>query len=172
MAQTIREAVAVFDDADTLERAVFDLETKGFDRAAFSVLADEAAVEKKLGHRYKSVAEMEDEPRAPHETFFSRISRVESEFGIPIGLASIGFLALGGIGGGLAALVAAGGGAMFGAALGGLIHRHHAARIQEQLARGGLLLWVNVRNAAEEKIAVETLEVHSAHDVHVHAIPV
>jgi hypothetical protein len=38
------------------------------------------------------------------------------------------------------------------------------------LARGGLLLWVNLRNAAEEKTAVEILMAHSAHDVHVHDI--
>ncbi len=44
MRQSIREAVAVFEDAQKLEEAVFALETHGFDRAAFSVLADEAAV--------------------------------------------------------------------------------------------------------------------------------
>jgi hypothetical protein len=170
MAQPIREAVAVFDDAETLEQAVFDLETKGFDRAAFSVLADEATVERALGHRYRRVEEMEDEPRAPRETFFTRISRLEAEYGIPVGLASIGFLALGATGGGLPALIAAGGGAVLGAALGSLIHHHHAQRIKEQLARGGILLWVNVRDAAQEKIAVATLQAHSSHDVHVHPI--
>jgi hypothetical protein len=170
MAGSIREAVAVFDDAQQLEDAVFALETRGFDRAAFSVLADEAAVERKLGHRYQRVAEMEDEPTAPRETFFTRVSRIESEYGIPIGLASVGFLALGGVGGGLAALAATAGGAALGAALGRMLHRHHALRVQEQLARGGLLLWVNVRNSAEEKTAVETLKAHSAHDVHIHEI--
>jgi hypothetical protein len=170
VAHPIREAVAVFDNVEALEQAAADLETKGFDRAAFSVLADEATVERTLGHRYRRVAEMEDEPHAPHETFFTRISRLELEYGTPVGLASVGFLAFGGIGGGLPALIAAGGGAVFGAALGGLMHHEHAERIKEQLARGGILLWVNVRDAAEEKIAVETLQAHSAHDVHVHAI--
>jgi hypothetical protein len=170
MAQSIREAVAVFDDAQTLEEAVFALETHGFDRAAFSVLADEAAVERKLGHRYQRVAEMEDERSAPRETFFTRVSRLESEYGIPVGLASLGFLALGGTGGGVAALVAATGGAALGAALGRMLYRHHARRVEEQLARGGLLLWVNVRDAAEEKTAVETLKAHSAHDVHMHEV--
>lgn len=170
MAQPIREAVAVFDHPETLEEAVFALETHGFDRAAFSLLADEATVERKLGHRYRRVAEMEDEPAAPRETFFSRVSRVEAEYGLPIGLAFIGALALSGVGGPLPVLIVAGGSAAIGAALGGMIHRYHARRIEEQLARGGLLLWVNVRNAAEEKTAVEILKAHSAHDVHVHEI--
>jgi hypothetical protein len=171
MAQSIREAVAVFDDAQRFEEAVFALETRGFDRAAFSVLADEAAVERKLGHRYQRVAEMEDEPAAPRETFFTRVSRIESEYGIPIGLASVGFLALGGVGGGLVALAATAGGAALGAALARILHRYHARRVQEQLARGGLLLWVNVRNSAEEKTAAEILSAHSAQDVHIHEIP-
>lgn len=71
MTRTLREVVALFDDAKALEEAVFALETHGFDRAAFSLLADEAAVAGKLGHRYRRVAEMEDEPAAPRETFFS-----------------------------------------------------------------------------------------------------
>ena len=67
MARTIREAVAMFDDPEKLEEAVFALETRGFDRAAFSLLAEEATVERKLGHRYQRVVEMEDEPAAPRE---------------------------------------------------------------------------------------------------------
>ena len=39
MAETIREAVAVFDDSNALDDAVYSLETHGFDRAAFSLLA-------------------------------------------------------------------------------------------------------------------------------------
>ncbi len=166
----IREAVAVFDDADTLEQAVIDLESHGFDRAAFSVLADEAAVERKLGHRYRKVAEMEDEPAAPRETFFTRVSRLEAEYGLPVGLASVAALALAGFGGVLPLLIAAGGGAALGGALGRSLHQHHARRVAEQLERGGLLLWVNVRNEAEEKAALDILAKHSAHDLHVHDI--
>jgi hypothetical protein len=39
MVEAIREVVGVFDDPGALEEAVFALETHGFDRAAFSVLA-------------------------------------------------------------------------------------------------------------------------------------
>jgi hypothetical protein len=47
---------------------------------------------------------------------------------------------------------------------------HHAKLVNEQLARGGLLLWVNIRNADEEKTALEVLSAQAAHDVHVHEI--
>ena len=68
------------------------------------------------------------------------------------------------------ALVAAGGGALIGGALGRLIHQRHATRVHEQLTRGGLLLWVNVRNAHEEEMALDTLRAHSAHEVHAHEL--
>ncbi|MDE2167199.1 MAG: hypothetical protein KGJ66_12795 [Alphaproteobacteria bacterium] len=170
MPETIREVVALFDDAEALEEAVFALETLGFDRAAFSLLADEATVERKLGHRYQRVTEMEDEPRAPRATFFSRISRLEAEYGPAAGLAALGALALTGVGGILPVLVAAGGGAVLGGALGSLMHRHYARLVEEQLARGGLLLWVNVRDAAQENTALEILRAHTAQDVHTHEI--
>ncbi len=134
------------------------------------MLADEAAAEKKLGHQYRSVKEMEDEPAAPRETFFTRVSRAEAEYGLPLGLAAVAGLALAGVGGMLPLLVAVGGGAALGGVLGQKLHHHHAERVAGQLARGGLLLWVNVRDEAEEKAALDILAKHAAHDLHVHDI--
>jgi hypothetical protein len=170
--KTIREVVAAFDDAAALDSAVFDLETHGFDRAAFSVLTTEATVARELGHRYRQVQDVEDNPRVPRETFFSRMSRLEAEFLPAPGLASLGWLTLAGVGGGLPAVIAAGVGGLIGAVLGGLIQQHYAARIQEQLAMGGIVLWVNVRNSAEEEQALLTLRGHGAHDVHAHELAV
>ncbi|MEO6946450.1 MAG: hypothetical protein ABI150_07695 [Nitrobacter sp.] len=170
MPETSREAVAVFDDTKTLDDAVYALETHGFDRAAFSLLASEQAVSQKLGHRYQQVKEVEDEPKVPRETFFSRASRLEADYLPAPVLASIGALAFFGVGSVLPVVVAAGAGAALGAALSLMMHQHQASRVQEQLTRGGLLLWVNVRNAREENTALEILRAHSGHDVHVHEI--
>jgi hypothetical protein len=41
----MREAVAVFDDPERLERAVSDLQSRGVDRADLSFLANEALTE-------------------------------------------------------------------------------------------------------------------------------
>jgi hypothetical protein len=167
---SIREVVAVFDDDKSLDAAVYALEIRGFDRAAFSVLASEDAVVEKLGHRFRKVKDVEDDPKAPRDTFFSRISRLEAEYLPAPVLASIGALMLVGTGTALPALIAAGGGALLGAALGRVMHRRHATRVEEQLVRGGLLLWTNVRNAHEENTALEVLRAHSAQDVHAHEI--
>jgi hypothetical protein len=168
----IREVVAVFDDAEALEDAVFDLETHGFDRAAFSLLASEHAVEQKLGHRYRRVEEIEDEPKAPRETFFSRVSRLEVEYGLAPTFAFVAAVAVG-LGSTpvtLPMLVAAGSGLAIGAALGRIMHQHHAERLREQLERGGLLLWVNIRSPDEERKAMTSLKTHGARDLHAHDV--
>jgi hypothetical protein len=169
MPDSLREVVAAFDAVEALDAAVYALELRGFDRAAFSLLATEVAVARKLGHRYRQVIEVEDDPAVPRETFFSRVSRFESEYLPAPALAGIGAFMLVGAGT-VPVLIAAGTGMLIGAALGGLIREHQAKRVQEQLARGGLLLWVNVRNPQQEETAVEILRAHAAHDVHVHQI--
>lgn len=172
MSGKLREIVAVFATSEALEAAVFELETHGLDRAAFSLLASEHAVERKLGRRYRRIEEMEDEPGAPHETFFSKVSRIEAEFGLA---PALGFLAAVAVGLGSATvtlpiLIAAGTGATAGAALGRLIHTHHAQQLREQLERGGILLWVSVRSPEEEAKTAAILKAHGAHDVHAHEL--
>ena len=170
MSEYAREVVAVFNDVETLEKEVYTLETRGFDRAAFSLLASEEAVVQKLGHRYQRVSETEDDPKVPRDTFFSRVSRLEADYLPAPALAAVGALILAGTGTILPAVIAAGGGALIGAVLGRLMHERHATRVREQLERGGLLLWVSVRNVDEEETALEVLRAHSAHDVHSHEI--
>jgi len=172
MVETIQEVVAVFDTARQLEDAVFDLQQHGFDRAAFSLLASEHAVQQKLGHSYQRVQEMEDEPAAPRETFFSRASRIEAEYGLAALLATVAGLTVGAGSAALMvpALIAAGGGAAIGGLLGRMIHKHHAETLREQLERGGLLLWVNVRGQPEAEKAIRLLQGRAARDVHLHAL--
>ena len=173
MPNRIREVVGVFDGTDALEDVVFDLETKGFDRGAFSLLASEHTVKRKLGHRYRRVQDMEDEPKAPRETFFSRASRLEAEFGPAPALALIAAVAFG-LGSAaitLPILIAAGTGAAVGVLLGRMFHRSYAERIQEQVERGGLLLWVSVYNRQQERKALSAFKAHGARDVHVHDLP-
>jgi hypothetical protein len=174
-----REAVGVFDSADSLEAAVDQLEMSGFNRAAISVLASDKTVKDRLGRLYRSVAEIVDDPRAPLTAFTSKDSRVEAEaaaVGVP--------LYIGGIAGGLA--VVASGGAIaaafvaaialgaVGAGIGGLLARvisqRHIDRVWEQLAQGGLVLWVSVRGDATAARALEILIKGGARDAHLHEI--
>jgi hypothetical protein len=173
----VREAVGVFADPDALETAADELEIAGFDRASISVLGAEDQVKERIGRLYRSIAEIEDDGRAPRTVFVSKDARVEGEtaaVGVPF--------YIGGVAGG-AAVVASGGAlsvaiaatimvgtaaAGFGALLAHAVAQHQAKAIEQQLARGGLVLWVRVPDEDAEKRALGILEKADARHVHVH----
>jgi outer membrane lipoprotein SlyB len=178
-ATTIREAVGVFHDPDSLEEAIDELLSSGFDRAELSLLAGEHAVEEKLGHRYRKVAELEDDPRVPRTAYVSLESIGDAEGGLIGGLMYIGAVVAGGAvvasggtlaGAFMAAAMAGGAGGLFGSALAKLIDDHHADYLHRQLDKGGLLLWVRTRDPEHEQRARRILERHSGADVHVHEL--
>ena len=173
----IREAVGVFKTEADLQGAIDELMSSGFDRAELSLLASEHVVEEKLGHRYNKVAEAEDDAEIPRCCYVSPESVSAAEGGLIGGLMYVGAVAAAGIvlvsGGALATALAGmalagGGGALVGGLLAKLVGDRHAAHLQEQLERGGLLLWVRTWNQEDERRAVEILKRHSGADVHVH----
>lgn len=177
---TIREAVAVFDNAKELEQAIDDLESSGFDRAEISLLATEHAIEEKLGHKYQKVTELEDDPVVPRTAYVSTEAMGDAEGGLVGGLLYIGAVAAAGAvvatGGTLAATLAAASmagasGGFLGTILAALLDRRHAEYLSDQVNRGGLLVWVRTTDEGREKRAADILSRHSAHDVHVHSIP-
>jgi hypothetical protein len=173
----VREAVGVFHDEHALRTAADELMVAGFDRSALNLLASERAVQEKLGHDYTKVGEIEDDDTTPRLAYIGRDSRVESEAALAGGLAYVGAVsAIGAIvasGGTIAAALigaaaAVGTGGVIGAFLGRFIDRHHARYLEDQLDRGGLLLWVATKTPEQEQKATELLERNGAADVHVH----
>ena len=174
----IREAVGILDSEKQLQAAIDDLLSHGFNRAEISVLAPVSAVEEKLGHRFKSVAEIEDDPEAMSKAYVP-VETIGDAEGAVIGslfyvgaFAGIVLVASGGaLAAALAALALGGSGTAVGVALARFIKQHHADYIADQLEKGGLLLWVRTWDQKDEAKAVELLSAHSAHDVHIHALP-
>ena len=176
---TSTEAVGVFKDAASLEAAIDELLSSGFDRAELSLLAGEDVVQQKLGHRYDKVTELEDDPSAPRVAYVPNESIGGLEGGLIGGLMYVGAVAAVGAvvasGGALATVIAAAGvaggaGGAIGVALAKLLEKHHADHLQTQIDHGGLLLWVRTRDATHEDRAQEILRRHSAADVHVHKL--
>ncbi len=175
--QLIREAVGYFETADQLQGAIDELLSNGFNRAELSLLASEEVVDEKLGHAYEKVSELEDDPRVPRTAYVSTESIGDAEGAVIGGLMYVGAGLLMGpvvVAGaplaGIAAMAAAGAGlgGLFGGALAALIGQSHAQYVEEQLAHGGLLLWVRVWDEARERRAVDIMARHSGRDVHVH----
>jgi hypothetical protein len=173
----VREAVAVFDTAETLQNAIDELLSSGFHRAELSLLASEADVVSKLGHKYRKSSELADDPSVPRAAYVSTEAIGDGQGALIGALIYIGAgLLMGPVaagGGTLAAVAAAaalggGTGGLAGAWLAKHLGDQQARRIQEQLDHGGLLLWVRTWDAEEESLAVQILKRHSARDVHVH----
>ena len=173
------EAVGVFEDAASLQAAIDDLLTAGFDRAELSLLADEATVERKLGHAYAKPAELEDDPQVLRTAYVSTEARGDAQGGLIGALVYVGAVAAAGAvvasGGTLAAVIAAaaaagGAGGAIGAVLAVLVGEGHGAYLQEQIDHGGLLLWVRTRDKAHEARAMEILSRHAGRHVHLHAL--
>lgn len=177
--KTWTEAVAVFHDAKSLQAAIDELLTKGFDHAELSVLATERAIKDKLGHDYTSTGDLEDNPDVPKVDYVPNESVGNAQGGIIAAAAYfpavIGSLAVAASGGTLlgaiaVAIIAGGAGATVGAALAKLIGNVHAKHIDEHLRHGGLLLWVRTHDVEHERKALEILCRHSADDVHLHTM--
>jgi hypothetical protein len=176
----IREAVGVFHEEKSLQAAVDALLIAGFDRSYLSLLAGQDSIEAKLGHRFEKVSELEDDPEVPTQAYIGTDSRAEGK-GVLVGvLFYVGACAAAGAvvaSGGTAAAaliagaVAGGGGGLIGAAFARFLEQRHAHRLQEQLDRGGLVLWVRTPDEEAERRAVEALRANGADDVHVHDLP-
>lgn len=178
---TVREAVGIFDRADDMQAAIDELLTSGFHRAELSLLASEQAVDQKLEQQYKKVAALADDPTVLRTAYVSPEAIGGAQGGLIGGLMYVGAAVAGGaivVSGGtlLAALSAAamtgGLGGFAGAILAKWVGDHQAQYLQDQIDRGGLLLWVRTQDVDDEKRAVEILRKHSGTEVHVHALPV
>lgn len=178
--KTVREAVAVFEDAETLQEAIDELLSSGFERADLSLLASEPTVVEKLGHKFEKVEELEDDATVPRSAYVSTESIGEAEGGLIGGLGYIGAVAAVGAvvasGGTIASAIAAaalagGAGSLFGSVIAKWVGDRHAGNLQAQIDRGGLLLWVRTWDEAQEARARDILSRHSAHDVHIHDLP-
>ena len=176
-AETSREAVGIFHSSEGLQDAIDELLSSGFHRAELSLLASEAAIVEKLGHRYAKVDVLADDPEVPRVAYVSTEAIGDAEGGIIGGLVYVGATVAAGAvvasGGTLLAVIAGvalagGAGGLIGSVLAKWLGDHHARYLQDQLERGGLLLWVRTRDSAREERAVEILTKYSAEKVHVH----
>ena len=174
-----REVVGVFHDEQALEAAIDDLLEHGFDRADVSLLASEKAVVEKLGHAYEKVSDLEDDVSAARVAYVAKEDYGAAEGGLISGLVYVGALAGAGAvvasGGALmavlvAAAVSGGAGGAVGLGIARWIERQRVRRLQEQIEKGGLLIWVHAGSEAQEARATEVLKQHGAEDVHAHEL--
>lgn len=177
--ETLREAVAVFDDEKRMFKAVFELECAGFDRADVSVLSSLDKVKEQTGQDLFRVEDAEDDPAVPRTVPVGPASQFlicAGLMGVPtyVGMtgATVAALANGLTYGGtiVAGIVGGGIGLACGALAALYVARRYRAQIKDQLDHGGLVLWVHTRDKEHEARAREILSKHGehVHDLHLH----
>lgn len=176
-AGTVREAVAVMEDVESLEAAVAELVEAGFPSDTISLLAGHATVERKLGQMYQRVEELADEPAAPRTAFVSTRTVERREDVVMGSMTTVPALIAAGTvvasAGAVAAAIAgtAVTGALIGKVLARWMDKRHASWLEEQLERGGILLWVRTPEETRSRLALDILGRYAAHDIHIHEIP-
>ncbi len=178
--RTVREAVGVFHTEETLQAAVDDLLTHGFDRADLSLLASNKVIRENFGHTFTPVTVLEDSTAVPTTAYISTESMGDAEGGVIGGLLYVGalatFIPIVASGGAISAAILAGAigggaGGVIGKIIARVLGQRHADYIEAQLRKGGLLLWVRTWDEADEHRATRILTAHSGDDVHVHGLP-
>lgn len=177
---SVREAVGVFDSIDALQAAVDDLAMAGFAQHELSLMAADEAIRDRLGGVYSRVEMAKQDPDAPRQAYVAP-EEVGNAQGIAIGgpayvgaiLAAGAIVATGGTALAAAAAAALGGGAGggLGAVLAGWIGEQREQTLRQHLDKGGLLLWVNLRDAERERLVREILPRHASQPVEIHEIP-
>jgi hypothetical protein len=177
----VREATGVLHSRDELETAVGALLEAGFDRADIDIMAGLDTVAEKLGGIYAPAHELADLPQAPRRFF-----RAREDVTVPLAgaagiltyigatAAALGVVASGGAL--AAAVIAAAAGGAAGGGIGAMIARsigrEEARELEDQIAVGGLVLWVRVRSTEREEKAQQILREHGAEAVRVHELEI
>lgn len=171
-----REAVGLFKDPEQMENAIRELEGTAFPRDSISILGHQHMLEERFGRA--SVDEYFDKNLDEREAPVRPEERTIGA-GVLVGCATYIGVVSAGIALGPASLpvtlmaIVLGGGS--GAAIGGLLlnrlRHQHEKHIQEQLAHGGMVLWVRTPDAERENIACDILKRHGATNVKIHDIP-
>jgi hypothetical protein len=86
----VPEAVGVFDTWAALQGAMYDLLISGFSRFDISMLANEDAVREKLGDKFRTAKNLEDNADVPRAAFVSEEAIGELEGGITGGFLLLG----------------------------------------------------------------------------------
>ncbi len=168
-----REAIGVFQDEPSLGAAVDDLLMSGFDRSDISVLIGRRPVARKFGAAADPAAAWASQPEAPLTAYVGNVARTQAKAAIVAGLGYVSAMAT------VTAVVSSGGtgasaatgagilGGLVGGAIALTLDRRHAEYVRQQLACGGLRLWVQTVDRDRETPACHILKRRAARAVHV-----
>lgn len=174
------EAVGLFADEEHLQDAIRELESTAFPRDAISVRSYDPRTD--LEERSSAVAidseQLEDDPSAPREAPV-RTEEWMIGIGVAVGctayigaVAAVAVLGPASLPATYAAILLGGaaGALLAGAVVSGFTNRHRR-HIHDQVAHGGMVMWVRTPDKKREDLACDILTRHGATHVRVHDMP-
>lgn len=172
-----REAVGLFMSPQDLQDAIRDLEGTAFPRQDISVMGNRSELLKVFGAKTvdpEFAMNNSDTPRQAPSRPEEQTIGVAAMIG---GSAYVGAMALALAAGAVTfpAIIAAAalgglGGGTVGAVLTKLMGKRYNRHIEEQIEKGGLLLWVRTPDEYKEEMAKRIMIARGGYDVHVHDI--
>ncbi|MDF3023215.1 MAG: hypothetical protein K0R10_576 [Alphaproteobacteria bacterium] len=176
----VREAVGIFNDATNLQHALDALEEQGFMRQEISIFANDIAPVSTDPEMPRHADAVKDDPSSPRQVFIpvEIMGEVEgSIIGAPMYVGAVaGAIAAAAAGYTVAVVLASA--AVIGLAGGAIgyfvarsVRNKYDRALEAQMQRGGIVLWVAVRAAGMQEVALEVLRKYSARDVHMHDVP-
>lgn len=168
----MREAVGLFENMEQLQEAVKEFERTEFPRDALSVLGEREHIEKNLA---SDMVALEDDPTVEREAPVRSEEKGIGAGALVNGSAYIGAMAVALASGAVtipAIITAAAIGGIGGATVGGILAKilgnHFDKSIEQDINKGGLLLWVRTPDPDRENMALNILNKYGAHHVKIH----
>ena len=166
---------AIFDDVGWFRDVLRSLLAAGFDASDVSVLAPHDALADHFDDRIPSPEQLADSPDTPREDLAREAAVAAAAHAIAEGLSMIGAIGAAGmayaVGGpvGVATTTGAAVESSVEGVLSGFVNESYSGRFEQNLADGGLVVWVRVRDAERAEAARAVLAEHGG--AHIHAVP-
>lgn len=172
-----KEAVGLFMSADELQTAIRDLEGTAFPRQDISVMGKRSQLEKVFGSRTVEPERAMDNADTPRQSPSRPEEQTIGAAAMIGGTVYVGAMAMALTAGAVtfpaiiaAAMLGGIGGGTIGAILTKLLGDRYDRHLEEQVEKGGLLLWVRTPDHEKEQIAQHIMIARGGYDVHVHEI--
>ena len=170
-----KEVVGVFMSKDDLQNAIRELEGTAFPRQDISVMGGRGELERVFGAKVIPPEFAIDNPDTPRQAPSRPEERTIGAAGMIGGTAYVGAMAMALAAGAVtfpaivsAAVIGGIGGGTLGAILTKLLGDRYNRHIEQQVEKGGLLLWVRTPDSEREDLANRILITNNAYEVHVH----
>lgn len=169
-----KEAVGLFDNSDDLQNAIRTLEGSAFPRQDISVMGNRDDLEKVFGNTavdplfaMSSEYTPRQAPSRPEEQTIGSAAMIGGgayvgAMAMALTAGAVAFPALIG-----AAVIGGLGGGTVGAILTKLLGDRYSHNLEEQIERGGLLLWVRTPDEQKQRLASTILRQHHAKHIHI-----